>query len=87
MRLRIWITETGERTFFQEVADRFGDSAYAVGRGLMGFAVGFLGSLPILAVWAAVIAVIVLIIRRIFKRAERRREKQLRKNEEIKEEK
>ena len=81
------ITETGERTFFQEVADRFGDSAYAVGRGLRGFAVGFLGSLPILAVWAAVIAVIVLIIRRIFKRAERRREKQLRKNEEIKEEK
>lgn len=60
------ITETKERTFFEEIADRFDDSLYIVGRGLRGFAIGFLGSLPILAVWAIVITVLVLIIRKVF---------------------
>ena len=81
------ITETGERTFFQEVADRFGDSAYAVARGLRGFAVGFLGSLPILAVWAVVIAAVALAIWKILKRGEHKREKKLHKEMKQDEEK
>jgi len=60
------ITEAKERTFFEEVTDRFSDSLYSVGRGFRGFAVGFLGSLPVLAVWAAVIAAVVLILRKLF---------------------
>ena len=81
------IVEAGERTFFQEVADRFGDSAFAVAKGLRGFAVGFLGSLPILAVWAAIAAAIVLIVRLLMKRSRRRREKYLQKIAEKKEKK
>lgn len=79
------ITETGERTFFQEVANRFGDSVYVVAKGLRGFAVGFLGSLPILAVWAVIIAVIVLIIRKLIKWDDRRRANHLQKLMEKKE--
>ncbi|MBS6398010.1 MAG: DUF4349 domain-containing protein [Clostridiales bacterium] len=60
------ITETKERTFFQEISDRFNDSLYVVGRGLRGFVVGFLGSLPILMVWAVVIGAVVLILRKAF---------------------
>lgn len=59
------ITEVKDRTFFEEIADRFSDSLYVVGRGLRGFVIGFLGSLPILAVWAVVIAAVVLILRRV----------------------
>lgn len=59
------ITEVKDRTFFEEIADRFGDSLYVVGRGLRRFVISFLGSLPILAVWAVVIAVIVLICRKV----------------------
>lgn len=62
------VTQTGERTFFEEIADRFNDSLYAVGMGLRGFVIGFVGSLPILAVWAVVIAVFVLIIRKVIYR-------------------
>lgn len=70
------ITEVKERTFFEEVADRFSDSLYSVSRGFRGFAVWFLGSLPVLAVWAAVIAVIVLVIRKVFgKKKEKKKEK------------
>lgn len=61
------ITEVKERTFFEEIADRFSDSLYVVGRGLRGFVIGFLGSLPILAVWAVVIGVIVLLIRKLLR--------------------
>lgn len=60
-------TEVKERTFFEEVSDRFGDSLYTVGRGLRGFTVGFLGSLPILAVWAVIIVIIVLVVKRVTK--------------------
>lgn len=67
------LTEVKERTFFGEVADRFSDSLYVVGRGLRGFAVGFLGSLPILAVWAAVIGLIALILRGIRNRKKKER--------------
>ncbi len=64
------ITETGERGFFQEISDRFGDNLYAVGQGLRGFAIGLIGSLPILAVWAVVIGAIVLILRKVYKKKE-----------------
>lgn len=60
------ITETKERTFTEEIADRFQDSLYVVGRGIRGFVIGFIGSLPILAVWAVIITVIVLVVRKIF---------------------
>lgn len=60
------ITEVGEKSFFEEIADRFGTNLYNVGRGLREFVIAFIGSLPVLAVWAAFITVIVLVIRRIF---------------------
>lgn len=69
------ITENKERTFLEEVSVRFSDSLYEVGRGLRGFAIGFLGSLPILAVWAVVIAVFVLILRKILRRKDTKKEK------------
>ncbi|MCD8097347.1 MAG: DUF4349 domain-containing protein [Lachnospiraceae bacterium] len=61
------ITETTEKGFFGQIADRFNDSLYSVGKGLRNFVIVFVGSLPVLAVWAVVIAVIVLILRRIFR--------------------
>lgn len=60
------ITEMRERTFFEEIGDRFGDSLYVVQMGLRGFVIGLIGSLPILAVWAAVIAGVVWILRKVF---------------------
>lgn len=73
------ITEAGERSFLEEIGDRFSDSLYKVGRGIRGFTVGFLGSLPILAVWAALIGGIVLIIRwvRVRKKKKKARENDL----------
>ncbi|MCD8250116.1 MAG: DUF4349 domain-containing protein [Lachnospiraceae bacterium] len=59
------ITETTEKGFFGQIADRFNDSLYRVGKGLRNFVIVFVGSLPVLVVWAVVIAVIVLILRRI----------------------
>lgn len=73
------ITEVKNRTFFEEVQARFGDSLYTVGRGLRGFAIGFLGSLPILAVWAAVITAAVLILRRVLGGRKKERKKLFRK--------
>lgn len=67
------ITEVKDRTFFEEVADRFSDSLYVVGRGLRGFAIGFLGSLPILAVWAVVLGAVILILRKVFGRKKKER--------------
>lgn len=71
------LTEVKERTFFEEIADRFSNSLYLVGTGLRGFVIGVIGSLPILAVWAAVIAVIVWIIRKAFygKKKEKKEQK------------
>lgn len=51
------ITETGEKSFFAEIKDRFGDSLYQVGRGIRSFVIGFLGSLPIIFVWVVIAAV------------------------------
>ena len=45
------ITEVGERTFFQEIGDRFSESLYIVGVGVRGFIIGVIGSLPLLVVW------------------------------------
>lgn len=61
------ITEAKDRSFFEEIADRFGDSLYAVGRGLRGFVIVFIGSLPVLAVWAVIIGAVVLVVRRILR--------------------
>ena len=69
------VTETGEKGFFEEIKDRFGDSLYVVGRGIRSFAIGFIGSLPIILVWAVIIVVIVIIVRSIFKKRNKRKEK------------
>ncbi len=60
------ITEVGKKTFFQEIAERFSNSLYNVGMGLREFVIVVVGSLPVLAVWAAVIALVVLVLRRVF---------------------
>ena len=59
------ITETGKKTFFEEIAERFGDSLYMVGFGVREFVIVLVGSLPVLAVWILVIAVFVLVIRKV----------------------
>lgn len=74
------ITEVGEKTFFQEIADRFGDSLYMVGRGIRGFVIGFVGSLPVLVVWIAVIALVVLILKKTIYRKNGDRKKFLDRN-------
>ena len=56
------ITETGEKSFFAEIKDRFGDSLYQVGRGIRSFVIGFLGSLPIIFVWVVIAAVVVIVV-------------------------
>lgn len=63
------ITEVKEeRTFFEEIADRFNDSLYDVGRGLRRFTINFIGSLPILAMWVVVLAIVIAILRLILVR-------------------
>lgn len=76
------ITETGERTFLQEIGDRFNESLYMVGTGVRGFIIGLIGSLPLLVVWGAVIAMIVWIIRKVF--YGKKREKKEKKEYKIK---
>ena len=70
------ITETGEKSFFQEIAERFGNSLYMVGKGLRGFVIGLIGSLPVLAVWAAVIAGLVVLIQKLFYRKKKKDKKE-----------
>lgn len=69
------ITPVGEKGFFEEVADRFGNSLYRVGRGARGFAIGLLGNLPVLVVWALILFVIVVLIRKLLKRSGKRTRK------------
>ncbi len=71
------ITEARDRTFFEEVSDRFSDSLYRVGRGLRSFAVGFLGSLPVLAVWAVVIAMFIAVLRLVLRKRPKKEKKKL----------
>ena len=76
------ITETGEKSFFAEIKDRFGDSLYTVGRDMRGFVIVVLGSLPILIVWAVIIVIAVLIVKKNRKgRKKKKEEKKAEKTE------
>ena len=68
------ITETGEKSFFAEIKDRFGDSLYQVGHGIRSFVIGFLGSLPIIFVWVVIAAVVVIVVRSIRKKRKKKKE-------------
>ena len=66
------VTDTGKQGFFEEVASRFSDSVYVVLMGLRGFAIGVLGSLPILVVWGVILAVVVILLRKfVFKKSKK----------------
>ena len=66
------VTDTGKQGFFEEVASRFSDSVYIVLMGLRGFAIGVLGSLPILVVWGVILAVVVILLRKfVFKKSKK----------------
>ena len=76
------VTDTGEKSFFGEIKDRFGDSLYTVGRDMRGFVIVVLGSLPILIVWAVIIVIAVLIVKKIRKgRKKKKEEKKSEKTE------
>ena len=76
------VTDTGEKSFFGEIKDRFGDSLYTVGRDMRGFVIVVLGSLPILIVWAVIIVIAVLIVKKIRKgRKKKKEEKKAEKTE------
>ena len=68
------VTDTGEKSFFGEIKERFGDSLYTVGRDMRGFVIVILGSLPILVVWAVIIIVVVLVVKKIRKRRKQKKE-------------
>ena len=61
-------TNVEPKTFWEEVTEEFGDSLYDLGRGFRDFAIWFLGSSPVLVLWAAVIAVIVIAVRFVGKK-------------------
>ena len=66
------VTDTGKQGVFEEVASRFSDSVYVVLMGLRGFAIGILGSLPILVVWGVILAVVVILLRKfVFKKSKK----------------
>ena len=76
------VTDTGEKSFFGEIKDRFGNSLYTVGRDIRGFVIVVLGSLPILIVWAVIIVIAVLIVKKIRKgRKKKKEEKKAEKTE------
>ena len=77
------ITDTGEKGFFQEIAERFGNSLYMVGKGLRGFVIALIGSLPVLAVWAVVIAGLLFLIRKFLygNTGKKERKKEKKENE------
>ena len=68
------VTDTGEKGFFEEIKERFGNSLYVVARGIRGLVIGILGSLPILIVCGGVIAVVVIAVRKILKKRNMRKE-------------
>lgn len=70
------VTDTGEKSFFGEIKDRFGNSLYTVGRDIRGFIIVVLGSLPILIVWAVIIVIVVLAVKKIRKRRKQKKEEQ-----------
>lgn len=75
------VTETGEKGFFEEIKERFGNSLYVVARGIRGLIIGILGSLPILIVCGGVIAVVVIVVRKILKKRNVRKEDRTQNNE------
>lgn len=75
------VTETGEKGFFEEIKERFGNSLYVVARGIRGLIIGILGSLPILIVCGGVIAVVVIVVRKILKKRKVRKEDRTQNNE------
>ena len=82
-------TKAEPKTFWEEVAEEFGDSLYGIERDCKNFAIWFLGSSPYIVLWAIVIGVVVLIIKVIGKiKALKRTLKRLEPgNEEVPEEK
>ena len=46
------MTDAGEKGFFEEIKERFGDNLYKVGHGFRNLIIGILGALPILIVCA-----------------------------------
>ena len=75
------VTETGEKGFFEEIKERFGNSLYVVVRGIRGLIIGILGSLPILIVCGGVIAVVVIVVRKILKKRNVRKEDRTQNND------
>ena len=75
------VTETGEKGFFEEIKERFGNSLYVVASGIRGLIIGILGSLPILIVCGGVIAVVVIVVRKILKKRKVRKEDRTQNNE------
>ena len=75
------VTDTGEKGFFEEIKERFGNSLYVVARGIKGLVIGILGSLPILIVCGGVIAVVVIVVRKILKKRNMRKEDRTQNND------
>ena len=75
------ITDAGEKGFFEEIKERFGDNLYKVGHGFRNLIIGILGALPILIVCAAVIAVIVVIVKKSIKKITLKKQKKAKEND------
>ena len=75
------MTDAGEKGFFEEIKERFGDNLYKVGHGFRNLIIGILGALPILIVCAAVIAVIVVIVKKSIKKITLKKQKKAKEND------
>ena len=75
------VTDTGEKGFFEEIKERFGNSLYIVARGIRGLVIGILGSLPILIVCGGVIAVVVIVVRKILNKRNIRKKDRTQNND------
>ena len=75
------MTDAGDKGFFEEIKERFGDNLYKVGHGFRNLIIGILGALPILIVCAAVIAVIVVIVKKSIKKITFKKLKKAKEND------
>lgn len=75
-------TQPTEKTFWEEVSGKFGDSLYGMGQSIRGFAVWFLGSSPYLLLWSVIIAVVVFALKTVRKKKNLKRMLQTTKTEE-----
>ena len=75
------MTDAGEKGFFEEIKERFGDNLYKVGHGFRNLIIGILGALPILIVCVAVIAVIVVIVKKSIKKITFKKQKKAKEND------